>query len=843
MNGAEFYRSYVHKLLNDIVYITTPIGGGPSYGYLYTTSGDSIWINGITEFISGSWGSTTPAYGVNELVTKHNDFYRINIASGASITAIDVNQARRLEKFELVQGNLTTAIDFTKNKALTYVYLNTCNLSNVGLDFSSNNLLTYINLQNNYINSLTLSNNPVLNRIMLNNNTSLASISLGNPNYNLNWFYSVGCAFPQAEVDEILKWFMDGGRVPKDLDQQLPHYITIKGASTGIPSATGLSYVQILVNRGWIVEVNSAATYPPTVTTVIPDMISSAAARSGGNVTSEGTSGVSVRGVCWSTSANPTTANSKTIDGSGSGVFSSAITDLSANTLYHVRAYATNSSGTSYGADFSFTTLVGHSLPSVSTNPVTSVEETEAVSGGVILSDGGAPIYEKGVCWNTVGSPGYSDSKTNNGTGSDPFTSNITGLTANTTYYVRAYARNRYDAGGFWVYALDYGTEYSFTTAAETGVVLPTVVTSIANTVTTTSAICGGNVTDQGTSNVVVKGILCRANQTPTFAQKDFMTQDGSGLGSYQSFLTGLTASTTYFYCAYAINANNEVAYGTVYVFDTTATARPTGLNNYTLFANITINGNNSNFYSTNALAKQACFDFNSKMERTVILGGYTDQAASLTVGQTVYAGVGTSTTVRGDGYYLIYSGLTISKIIYISGGVIQSITDALVVGDAFGGGLIGYILQPGDPNYTSGELNGIIVATSDQATSHLWWNGTYTTTGATGTALGTGISNTSAIIASQGNTGNHVAKLCADYSVTVGSQTFDDWYLPSSGEFASAICNLDSLGLGGFTSAAYYWTSTEVSQTTATAKRPNNTSTISGDKQNVGYARAVRYF
>ena len=94
----------------------------------------------------------------------------------------------------------------------------------------------------------------------------------------------------------------------------------------------------------------------PAVTTTAASSISSTTASSGGNVTSGGSSSVTARGVCWSTSANPTTSDSKTTDGTGTGAFTSSIMDLSTSTTYHVRAYATNTSGTSYGSDKTFTT-------------------------------------------------------------------------------------------------------------------------------------------------------------------------------------------------------------------------------------------------------------------------------------------------------------------------------------------------------------------------------------------------------------------------------------------------------------------------------------------------------
>jgi hypothetical protein len=87
----------------------------------------------------------------------------------------------------------------------------------------------------------------------------------------------------------------------------------------------------------------------PTVTTTAATAVTSSSAVSGGNVTNTGGDAVTARGVCWSTSQNPTITNSHTIDGSGSGAYSSNITGLTASTTYYVRAYATNISGTDYG--------------------------------------------------------------------------------------------------------------------------------------------------------------------------------------------------------------------------------------------------------------------------------------------------------------------------------------------------------------------------------------------------------------------------------------------------------------------------------------------------------------
>ncbi len=95
----------------------------------------------------------------------------------------------------------------------------------------------------------------------------------------------------------------------------------------------------------------------PSLTTTIVSNITANTGTSGGNVTSDGGSSISKKGVCWSIAENPTISNAKTSNGSGVGSFVSNISGLISNTLYHVRAYATNIAGTTYGQDITFNTI------------------------------------------------------------------------------------------------------------------------------------------------------------------------------------------------------------------------------------------------------------------------------------------------------------------------------------------------------------------------------------------------------------------------------------------------------------------------------------------------------
>ncbi|MBO5809643.1 MAG: DUF1566 domain-containing protein [Bacteroidales bacterium] len=197
----------------------------------------------------------------------------------------------------------------------------------------------------------------------------------------------------------------------------------------------------------------------PIVTTKEVTNIGTSTATCGGNVTSEGNGIIISRGVCWSTSPNPTINDNKTTDGSGIGLYSSNLSNLSDNTTYYVRAYATNEKGTSYGEEKSFTT-VEIVLPTVTTNTVTNIKATTATCGGNVTSDGNSTVTARGVCWSTSPNPTINDNKTTDGSGTGSYTSNLTNLSDNTTYYVRAYATNEKGTS--------YGEEKSFTTLERT---------------------------------------------------------------------------------------------------------------------------------------------------------------------------------------------------------------------------------------------------------------------------------------------------------------------------------------------------------------------------------------
>jgi hypothetical protein len=138
--------------------------------------------------------------------------------------------------------------------------------------------------------------------------------------------------------------------------------VPVTAPLTGLITGTTYHFRLVGVNSQGTAN-GSDLTFTPggaSVTTTAASAITTTTATSGGNVTSDGGVSVTAKGVCWSTTANPTIAGSHTTNGSGTGVFTSSITGLSASTLYHVRAYATNASSvTYYGEDLQFTTSCG----------------------------------------------------------------------------------------------------------------------------------------------------------------------------------------------------------------------------------------------------------------------------------------------------------------------------------------------------------------------------------------------------------------------------------------------------------------------------------------------------
>jgi len=161
--------------------------------------------------------------------------------------------------------------------------------------------------------------------------------------------------------------------------------------------------------------------------------------------------------------------------------------------------------------------------------------------------------------------------------------------------------------------------------------------------------------------------------------------------------------------------------------------------------------------------------------------------------------------------------------------------TDTLAIGDSYQGGIIFWLDATGQ--------HGLIAATADQNTGIQWYNGTYRYTGTNGDGLYAGKMNTAMIIATQmadNQTGNFAAKVCADYSVTVGGVTYGDWYLPSKYELN--LLYLQKTVVGGF-ATNFYWSSSEYDNNVAWGENFGSGYQLYDNKSYAYYVRAVRAF
>ncbi|MBL7692959.1 MAG: DUF1566 domain-containing protein [Flavipsychrobacter sp.] len=157
-------------------------------------------------------------------------------------------------------------------------------------------------------------------------------------------------------------------------------------------------------------------------------------------------------------------------------------------------------------------------------------------------------------------------------------------------------------------------------------------------------------------------------------------------------------------------------------------------------------------------------------------------------------------------------------------------------IGERYGGGVIAYVLQFGDPGYDAGVKHGLIAYTEDWGTTPLvWYNGAMMVTGATGTALGTGSANTGTIVAIQG-TGSNAAAECLRL-VRAG---YDDWYLPSKNELNRMYQH--KAAIGGFGTGSY-WSSSEIDADNAWSQEFGTGTTASDNKAKQCTVRPVRSF
>lgn len=300
----------------------------------------------------------------------------------------------------------------------------------------------------------------------------------------------------------------------------------------------------------------SAQQDKPTVETVGVDNVTMTTATVEGNVTNDGGSAVTQRGICYSIYENPTLSDSVRLAGTGIGRYTCEMTNLTNATTYYIRAFATNSEGTSYGEVITMRTVEHPMLATVTTDEVSDITINTAVCGGNVLNDGFAEVTERGICYATHQEPTVFDYKVVGGEGLGLFQCRMSGLEMLTTYYVRAYAKN---SEGY-----AYGNEVSFVTADET--YLPEVITHQVTDFNHFYAIGGGEVVADGGLDIIRRGVCWNTSPNPTIYNN--VLTAGSGMGEFECRITYLYGNTTYHVRAFAANEAG-VSYGEDVTFTT----------------------------------------------------------------------------------------------------------------------------------------------------------------------------------------------------------------------------------------------------------------------------------
>lgn len=305
----------------------------------------------------------------------------------------------------------------------------------------------------------------------------------------------------------------------------------------------------------------------PTALTDVPKNITYTTAQLTGTISDDGGTGVTERGFCLSTTTAPTISNIKIDNGSGLGVYTTVVTQLKEETIYFIRAYATNSKGTSYSNEISFKTLA-YLTPTVITISSSSIGVEIATLNGEVTNAGGIDLVEKGFLFSTNQNVGFSDRKVvSSSKDVGKYAIVLTNLKSNTKYYFRAYSIN--------VKGSTLGEEYSFTTDQAKA---PTVSTNDFDQITETSVHTGLGIDNDGGSPISEYGI-CLSASNPNPSTSDRKVVFGNSVTKFpfgeMQVVAGLTKSTTYYVRGYAINSIG-VAYGKSNSFSTLTPAPAT---------------------------------------------------------------------------------------------------------------------------------------------------------------------------------------------------------------------------------------------------------------------------